>query len=793
MRIPLAWLGDLVELPDVDDLVRRLNEAGLECHVGSGPELPQGIVTGRIVECERHPNADRLSVCTVDVGDGEPRTIVCGAPNAAAGPVGAVALPGTEIGDFTIAERKLRGVKSQGMLCSERELGLSESHDGILLFPEDTPVGRPLRELLGSGGVMEAYPSSNRGDLMSMTGLAREVAAVLGRRWEPDAPVVPAVDGDAGWSARIENAEDCPRYCGRILRGVTPGPSPDWMAERLTAAGIRPLMNLIDVTNYVLLERGHPLHAFDLAKLRGTTIGVRRAKAGEELVTLDGKRRELPAGTLVITDDSGAVATGGIMGGESTMVSDATTEIFLEAASFHPSRVRHGSRGLRLQTDASARFERGVDPAGIPDALDRAVELLLELCPGASLTGCVDAYPAPVSPVRITLRSRTLRRVLGAELTSAEVRGALESLGLTVRDESAERWEVEAPTFRRDLTAEEDLVEEVGRIHGYDRFPERTSVRASAAGTSDARADAFWRARGTLLGLGLTEVVTPSLVDGARETALTTEGAFFRKPVALRNPMASDRNCLRGSLIPSLLQVLALNRARATSDLALFEVGRIYGAGDGGGVEERLRAALLLSGQGAMAQNIGAKSCDFFDMKGFVEVYVERFWGLAPRWESGAPAPVSTDRSAAVIADGARVGYLGEPSREARAAFDLPADLPVFVAEIDLDARRAATADVLFRPLPRFPGALRDLAFVVEKGRRHEELVAAVREAAGELLDEVRLFDVYEGPPLAETEMSLAYTLSFRSPERSLTNEEVDAVIARIVERLREGLGARIR
>lgn len=794
MRVPLRWLGDLLDLPpSVDELVRRLNEAGLECHAGTAAAVPAGIVTGRIVRCEPHPDAHRLSVCEVDVGDGEPRSIVCGAPNAAAGFVGAVALPGTEIGGIVIAERKLRGVPSRGMLCSERELGISESHEGILLLPDDTPVGRPLAEVLGSDNALEAYPSSNRGDLMSMTGIARETAAVLGGRWSPPAPPGPDAPGTAGWTVEIEDGADCPRYAGRIVEGLTPGPSPPWMAERLRAVGVRPLMNLVDVTNYVLLERGHPLHAFDLAKLKGRTIGVRRARPGEELVTLDGKRRALPDGTLLITDASGPVATGGIMGGESTMVSETTRAVFLEGASFHPARIRLGSRGLRLATDASARFERGVDPESVPDAIDRCVELLLELCPAAKVTGAVDAYPAPVSPCRIVLRRRTLRRVLGGDLPAGEVRAALENLGIAVTRETDEEWDALVPTFRRDLLAEEDLVEEVGRIHGYDRFPERISARAVPGPAADARTDAFWRSRSDLLALGLTEALTPSLVDGSREAGLVAGDGFFRAPVPLRNPLTADRDSLRGSLVPSLLQVLATNRARATPDLGMFEVARAYGAVPDGRVDERMRAALLLSGRGPYAGNMSANSCDFFDMKGLVEVYVERFWGVTPRWDSGAPAPVAADRSAAVVVDGRTVGYLGEPTREARAAFDLPADLPVFVAEIDLEAREATADETLFRPLPRYPGALRDLAFVVDKERRHGEVVAAIREATGELLSEVRLFDVYEGPPLAPSEKSLAYTLSFRSPDRSLTNEEVDAVVAGIVERLRTGLGARIR
>ncbi|NNE44076.1 MAG: phenylalanine--tRNA ligase subunit beta, partial [Gemmatimonadetes bacterium] len=565
-----------------------------------------------------------------------------------------------------------------------------------------------------------------------------------------------------------------------------------WMAKRLEAAGVRPIMNLVDITNYVLLERGHPLHAFDREKLAGSEIGVRRARAGEKLVTLDGQERDLGDATLVITDGSGPVATAGLMGGEPTMVSDSTTAVFLEGASFHGPRVRAGSRHLKLLTDASARFERGVDPAGVDAALDRAVELLLELCPGARLVDAVDEYPAPPVSTEINLRAKTLARILGTELAASDVAAILNGLGLDCAT-TEQGWTVRVPTRRRDLVAEEDLVEEVGRIHGYNDLPERTQVYAVADRKPEARTEHLWRARRILLSLGLTEVVTPSLIDGEREKALGTD-RFFWEPVELRNPLTSDRNSLRGSLIPSLVQVLATNRARATSDLALFEVGRTFGPMSKKGVGERLRAGLLLSGRGLADPSVmGPNSCDFFDIKGLVEVYVEQFWGASPDWKEGAPAPLDPARSAMVLVGGKTVGFVGEPDGNVRKAFDLPAELPVVIAELDLEKVGVSREAVPFEPLPRFPPVVRDLAFVVEKSRRHEDIVAAVRDAAGELLAEVRLFDVYDGAPLADTETSLAYTLVFRAHDRSLTNEEVDGIVARVVKRVSETLDARIR
>jgi phenylalanyl-tRNA synthetase beta chain len=793
VKIPVSWLEELVPVGDPAELAERLTEAGLEAHASAAVDVPAGVVTGRILACERHPDAGRLSVCTVDVGEDAPRTVVCGAPNAKAGPVGAVALPGADLGGgFVVEERKVRGVVSRGMLCSERELGLSEDHDGILLLPEDTPVGRPLGQVLRGETVLETAPFANRGDLMSVAGVAREVAALRGTRWSPPAPPA-AIAGAGEWRVRIEDPEDCPRYAGRVVEGLRAGPSPPWLAERLSSAGVRPIMNLVDATNYVLLETGHPLHAFDRERLHGRTIGVRRARSGESLVTLDGKERIPEPGTLLITDESGPIATAGILGGAGTAVSESTTAVFLEGASFHPQRVRTGSRALRVSTDASARFERGVDPEGVGAALDRAVELLLGMCPGARLAHSVEAGAPRLAPRRVTLRRRTLLRLLGVDPGPAVVTRVLESLGFDVAERD-EGWEATVPSFRRDVGIEEDLVEEIARIHGYERIPESPRFRGVSGQPSDTRAEAHWRARGILLSLGLMEVVTPGLVDAEREGALMSADAFFPRPVALRNPLSADRGALRCSLSTALAQVLATNRARATSDLAVFEVGRVFAAGPDGTVDERLRAGMLLAGSGLAAEGaLGSKSSDFFDMKGLVEVYVEQFWGVRPRCERFAPLPFLRGRSAAVLVGGATVGCFGAPDDSMRKVFDLPAELPLWIAELDLEAAAVQTGEVLFEALPRFPAVVRDLALVVDRSRRNEDLIRVIGEAGGELLSEPRLFDVYEGAQLTAREKSLAYTLVFRAPDRSLTREEVDLLVERIVRRLERELGARVR
>jgi phenylalanyl-tRNA synthetase beta chain len=512
------------------------------------------------------------------------------------------------------------------------------------------------------------------------------------------------------------------------------------------------------------------------------------------LRTLDGKDRALGRDVLAITDASGSVALAGIMGGESTRVTDATTRVLLEGASFHPARVRAGARKLGLTTDASARFERGVDPEGVPRALDRAAQLLLEICPAARLVHSFDAYPAPQERQPLLLTRRNLLRILGIGIEAREVVEILERLEFEVRPEANGDLRAVAPTFRRDVTAEEDLIEEVGRVYGYEKIPEKLRARPPSRLRSP-RLENQWNARELFLSMGLTEVVTPALADGGAADALLPADEFFSRGIPLRNPLSSDRDRLRGSLIPSLLEVLAKNRAQSTVDLGIFEVGQVFHRTSSGESVERARAGILLSGRGLSPSWIGmSKNCDFFDMKGIVEVYVERFGGMPWRVEAAGFVPLSANQSARVLRDAEEIGRLGDVGGRVRKSFDLPDDLPVFWAELGIDdGAHEEVGKRRFEPLPRFPAAVRDLALVVARSVTNEELEKSIAAACGPLLESIRLFDVYEGPPLKSEEKSLAYTLVFRAPERSLTNDEVDALVQAVVARTQKTAGARLR
>jgi phenylalanyl-tRNA synthetase beta chain len=796
MRLPLEWVEELVPGSRLaSEVAERLTLAGLPCELARGVEFPEGIVTARIRAVRAHPSADRLKVCTVDFGGERPSEIVCGAPNAREGAVAVLALPGTELANgLKIEKQKLRGVLSEGMLLSEEELGISSEASGILLLPETTALGRPLAEVLPHENALVTEVPSNRGDCMSVEGTAREIAAVFGSRLERVRPKTPLVAPSAHWKIAIENPSDCPRYGARVIAGLTPGPSPEWLSRRLAACGVRPILNVIDATNYVFLELGHPLHAFDAEKLAGRTVAVRRARKGESLTTLDGVARELSPPVLVIADDSGPIALAGIMGGEATMVTETTRRVFLEGASFEAHTVRQGSRHLKFATDASARFERRVDPESVGRALDRCVELLLSICPGSHLTDFADSYPAPAPPRRIGLRRATLARILGVEPPAEETGRILERLDIAVTAATDLGWEALPPSFRSDLSEESDLVEEVGRIWGYERVPERALIHASAQLVQEESVESFWRARRVLLSLGLSEVVTPSLVSGADEHSLTKGHSFFFEPVRLLNPLSSDRDALRGSLVPSLLEVLARNHAHSVADLGVFEVGRVFGRATKGALHERLRAGVLLAGLGASPTYPAGRPCDFFDMKGLLEVYVERSWGARLEVGSASSSPLKPSRSAEAVAGGRAFGVFGEIGEAARKRFDLPKDLPVVVAEWDLETHLVDWSRAgEFIPLPRFPAVLRDLAFVVPKTCRAAALEAALREKGGEYLAEIRLFDVYEGEQLGHNEKSLAFALIFRSPERSLKNEEIDRSIEQIIDHAKRTLAARIR
>jgi phenylalanyl-tRNA synthetase beta chain len=803
MRISLNWLRDYVDLSvPVDELAHRLTMAGLEVSavetLGAGIE---GVVTARIVGKGPHPGADRLSLCRVDDGS-EVHEIVCGATNMDTGDAVALARVGTRLpGGLKIKKAKIRGQASFGMMCSERELGLGEGHAGILILPPDTAPGRPLLEVLGlPDTVFEVDLTPNRADCLSVVGVAREVAALTGAALRlPQPNLSEAGEPVAGQtSVTIEAPELCRRYAARIVRGVRIGPSPRWLQQRLQALGVRALNNVVDVTNYVLMELGHPLHAFDLQRLGDQRIVVRRAAAGERFTTLDGQERVLDADTLMICDGHGPVAVAGIMGGLNSEVEDTTRDVLLESAYFDPANIRRSSKALGLSTEASYRFERGTDIEGLIRALDRAAGLIAELAGGTVAEGIWDAYPAPVPRRRVDCRPARVSAVLGVELSRDAIVGHLISLGLALVAETGSELTFEVPSHRVDLEREIDLIEEVARLHGYDEIPvtlPKVEMRAGERPASRITAD---HARDALVAAGMAEAVSLSFIDPAEDERLGLgEGDALRRKVTIRNPLNSETSVLRSTLLPGLLRAAGLNARRQTGAVRLFEVGRTFHPVAGQDLPREVqRVGAVLSGEryplGWLADTQGV---DFFDAKGIVEGFLATLGVDGVAWEAATDRPwLHPGRGARVVLDGAELGWCGQLHPDRVEAYQVPEQTLVF--ELDLDRlQRAGHRTGAFPGLDRYPAVARDLAVVLDRSVPVQQVMDAVSDHAGSepLLRSATLFDAYEGERLAADKVSLAVRIVYRSEDRTLTEEEVQEAEAGLLAHLEQHLGARLR
>ncbi len=793
MQFSENWLRAFVN-PSLDSeaLGYLMTMAGLEVEE-TNPVAPpfSGVVVARIIEAEKHPNADKLKLCKVDIGADEPLQIVCGAPNAAAGmkvpcaKVGAV-LPG----DFVIKEAKLRGVESFGMLCSARELGLSEDHGGLLALEEDAPIGMDIREYLDLDDtcfVIKLTP--NRADCLSLTGVAREVAALTGAPLTPAPLLLIPPANDARRDIVLDAPEQCPRYCGRIISGVNArAQTPGWMKDRLKRSGLRPIHALVDITNYVMLELGQPLHAFDNAHLSGA-IHVRLPRPGDELRLLNEQRVKPAPNTLLIADEARALALAGIMGGEEGSVTLDTTEVFLESAFFAPEAITGRARAVGFTSDASHRFERGVDFQLQRPAIERATQLILEICGG--VPGSVEEARSDEHLPRreeVALRPARVRQVLGIELNTETMRSLLEREHLTVRDLMAE-LRVTPPSFRFDIETEEDLIEEIARLHGYDNIP-ALAPRGNLvmlASTESARTN--WDVRHCLAGRGFQEVVNYSFVDSAWERDFCANDA----PIRLANPIASQMDVMRSSLIPGLVSNLVTNRKRQQNRVRIFEWGRCFnyaktgdGAGDDvPGFHQPRRLAALAAGT-ALPEQWGeaARAVDFFDLKGDLEAL------FAPRALTFAPVSVPAlhpGRAASVFLDGRDIGVIGEIHPVWVQRFELGSAPVVF--EIELDAALSTLCPTTCE-ISRMPAVLRDLALVVPADVSAERVLNALREAAPVTVREIVLFDVYQGKGIESGCKSLAFRISMQDTQRTLEDAEVDEAISgllRHVERTVEG------
>jgi phenylalanyl-tRNA synthetase beta chain len=814
MKLPMSWLQEWVDVQASPEQVadalttRGFYVEGIEQH---GRRYP-GIVVAEVLAAEKHPGADKLKLCRVNGGQGELR-IVCGAPNVTAGMIVPLANVGTTMpGGLVIKQAKIRGEESQGMLCSARELEISDDHAGILdlrayLKGAALEVGKPLDSYLPEPDhVLEVEIPFNRPDGMGVLGLAREVKAALGGRWTEWARSKLAsrpasAPARVTFDLEVEDPAECPNYLAQLVEGVKVGPSPPWLQKKLEAMGQRPINNLVDLTNLVLFEFGQPLHAFDATKLEGGAIRVRRARAGEKLTTLDGRARELNPEVLVIADRRNPVALAGVMGGLASEVTDATTTILLECAVFQPARVRRGARSLDLATEASKRYERGVDPGIGPAAASRFLTLLLELCPFAKL-GNWRLKAVEPHQRSLALRPARCERLIGLPFGAGRCADLLESLEFKVV--RADTLTVTVPSWRPDVTLEDDLVEEVARANGYEKIPEAPLETGGAYATRGTRERVVRRAREAMLARGLHEAWTTSLVSAGEATATA---ALLGDPpaslVRLANPMSRESEVLRPNLVAGLLRAVALNLRQGAGAVRLFEVGAGFTDSGAALPQETLMLAAVLAGprfrhthdpvpSGPAGVYDPRGDVDFWDAKGVWEAWLEEMRVDAPTWRAYAAGGWKSGASAEVAVGTSRIAWAGDLAQDLLRSWEIEARVHLFVALLEPLAE-GASAVIRARVPGRFPPVRRDLAFFVPRAVSHATIEHDLAGTAGELLRSIELFDVYEGPGTPEGMKSLAYALQFQHAERTLTEAEVTELQSRMVSAVVQGCGGRLR
>jgi phenylalanyl-tRNA synthetase beta chain len=800
MKFSENWLRSLVDIhADSTTLARRLTMSGLEVAEAApvGGAL-DGVIVARIVACEPHPDADKLRVCRVDTGNGETQ-IVCGAPNARAGLVAPLATIGATLPNgATIKTAKLRGIESQGMLCSAKELGIDADASGLMELPADAPVGKPLAEYLGLPDVaIEVELTPNRGDCLGMVGLADEVAAEFGARAKAfDAPSVKPVIA-APRAIRLEAGADCPRYLGRAVRGIDmTARTPVWMAQRLRAAGVKPINAVVDVSNYVMLETGQPMHAFDEAKLDGAVV-VRRARDGEALKLLDEGDAKLDAGFLLIADERKPLAVAGVMGGFDSRVTDDTRDIFLEAAHFSPATIMGRARKLGLTTDAAHRFERGVDPELPRAAIERATALLIDIAGGEPGEVIEAALPEhlPRRPA-VVLRHARVARVLGITIDDAEIERILIALGMRV-EAQADGWRVTPPSRRFDIEREEDLIEEVARIHGYDAIPASLPAGAPPAPRDDESKLALSALNAGLAARGYQEAVCYAFVD----PRLLETWQLDARAIPLANPLSADLAVMRTSLLPGLAEALKRNRNRQQARVRLFESGVVFArAGDEGRgtsaakaapVETAMLAAVACGSAHAEQWGEPKRALDFFDIKGDLESLIA-LSGAPQAWSfdtADLPTWAHPGRSARILHDGVAVGTVGVLHPALQRQLDLPETHVFEVEQAALQSRIVPEA----RALPHFPWIRRDIAIEVGEAVEWAQIAKAIRSGLPTMVNEPVLFDCFRGPGLSEGRKSLAIGLILQDSSRTLTDQDADHSVAETVKLLESEFGARLR
>jgi phenylalanyl-tRNA synthetase beta chain len=797
LRVSLRWLREFVAV-ELDDrsLAERLTMAGLEVEAVEAYGAYERMIAGRIVGLEPHPRSEKLTVATVDAGSHGTLRAVSGAPNVEAGLRVAVALPGATLADGSVVEAiDIRGVASNAVLLSEREIGLSDDHRGVLELADAAQPGTPLSSLLGTADtVLEVAIPPNRGDCLSIVGIAREVAALTGSRLRVPAPRLSEKPPASADDIRVEirDPDLCTRYVARVVRAIKIAPSPLWMTSRLEALGVRSINNVVDITNYVMLERGQPLHAFDLARLRGRSIIVRRAGAKSAFKTLDDVERRLEADDLVIADAEGPVALAGVMGGAQSAVGDGTTDVLLEAAHFAPATIRRTSRRLGLRSESSLRFERNVDASAVTQAADRAAELFAKVCRGQVAAGRVDVFPNPPPVVEIVVRSERANRLLGTSLPVSEIGQILRRVSASVKAAGRGGYLCRAPSYRSDLTREADFIEEIARLAGYDCIPS-TQPRAvlSTGGEPFAHRLAL-RARERLVADGMTEMICHRFVAGSWNRMLAGLAPPDATPVTLMNPMNAETPEMRFSLLPNLLAAAAYNGRQGERWVRAFEIGNVFW--QQGAIEEQPAVAGVLLGpipqRGLIHED---RQESFFDAKGVVEDLLSDLRVEPVEWRGrGVPSFLHPGKAALVVSRGDVLGYVGGLHPEAAKAAELAAETWVF--ELDFKKLESyASRRIAFQPLPKYPTVVRDLAIVADETFEARAVLDTIARSSDLPVDSVKLFDLYRGAPLAAGKKSLAYSIAYRAPDRTLTDEEVNRLHRSLIERVMRELGVELR
>jgi phenylalanyl-tRNA synthetase beta chain len=803
MLVSYKWLQEYVDLENVPaaDLAEKITRSGIEVDgVKRLDKELKGIVVGEVLECVQHPQADKLKKCLVDIGDAEPVQIICGAPNVAKGQKVAVAKVGAVLpGNLKIKKAKLRGEESNGMICSLQELGIEgklvpkEYADGIYVFPDDAEAGADAISLLNlDDEILELDLTPNRADSLSMLGVAYETAAILDRdvRLPEMENTESSEKAEDVVSVRIEAPEDNPLYTAKVIKNVKIGPSPLWMQTRLMAAGIRPHNNVVDITNYILLEYGQPLHAFDFDRFGSDEVVVRKAHEGEKIVTLDDTERTLASDQLVITNGKEPVALAGVMGGADSEVNEDTTTILLESAYFSGQSIRNTSKYHGLRSEASQRYEKGVDPARVRPAAERAAQLMAKYAGGEVLQGMVEANHLKMEPAVVSITLEKINRVLGTDITAEEVKHIFARLQFDVQVEG-DLFTVTVPTRRGDISIEEDLIEEVARLYGYDRLPKTLPRGAAAPGGLTKVQQKRRMARNFLEGAGLCQAITYSLTSGEKSVMFSIEQ---RDPVKLAMPMSEERSRLRLSLVPQLLESLSYNVARKNESVALYEIGSVFlNEGEGRQPEEREHIAGAMAGLWVDHPWQGdVKPVDFYVAKGILDGLFEKL-GLDHEieWKAAQIEGMHPGRTAKIFLAGEEIGFAGQLHPQLQKEFDLKHAIvfelkagPLFDYE---------KPELRYVPIPRFPSISRDIAIVVDKGAEAGTLESVIRDAGGKWLKDVHVFDLYEGEHMPEGKKSIAFSLLYSDPERTLTDEEVASAHDKVIEALKEKAGAQLR